>query len=918
MGNAKRTENIFIIIALIAIVSAFFLFGLSHLTKFVTADEHYWTYERIPQYWKALADGKIKKTLINDKPGVTTALISGIGLLHDNSPQDHKIKINDNLDRYNVTETESLYQAFRLPIIVFNGLFLIFFFWIIEKISNKWIALWSTAFIGLSPILIGISQIVNPDSFLWTFSAAAIFSYFALLKHNQKKYLFLSALFTGLAILSKYTANILFPFYLFSLFLYFLTNHDTFSTIKTSDYFKKQLLNFCILLVGSLLTISVFLPAVFIKPVYLYRLTMGFASMKIVFGLILAVVLAIYFDLRFLKCRICMATKKYFFKNTFWFRGFTLCIISFLLVLIIGRTLFPNWRMFEVLPFDIKMFSYTDNFGYYPNILEKYLLEFNPLVFSLTPVVLLSILFLLIRAIFHKNKSDHLFSLMAVIFFVFAYSTASIAADVVATVRYSIVLYPLLGYLAAVGIWDLSNSLSNKINRNMLFLLTVLIILISSISLFAIKPFYFNYASFLLPKNKLISDAWGYGGYEAAQRLNSLPDAASLTIWADYYGVCEFFQGNCITDYEVSPEKYSIDYYVITRRGKIRYGVGRDGKNNAIKAQEIYSKKKSFWEMNIDNRNDNYIKIFKADNELRSAIITDIDHCPSRASVPLEKLESFIDFSQEKEVDFIASLGDNASHRLRDCSSTADMDARFVANYLRSSGIPTHFILGDHDIESNTQSYWNWLETIKRNETFYSFDVKGIHIIILDTVLGGEPMAEPCEKDSECLAIRKRLSDLKQLTFNAYQQKYPEATTSPQEEKKFLKSAAEAMDTEKSNTRSWGIRDSGRVSDSELSWLEADINSTEYSKILVFSDHPLFKFYPERKSYDIVNGEKVREILLNSQKQIVAISGEAHLWHEEKQENIQYYIIDEFRKANGSWAYFTWDQKGFNLAKAVH
>lgn len=613
MEKSKRAENIFITIALVAIISAFFLFGLNHLTKFVTADEHYWTYERIPQYWKALADGKIKKTLINDKPGVTVALISGIGLLRENTPQNHKIKINDNLDKYNTAETESLYLAFRLPIIVFNGLFSIFFFWIIGKISNKWIALWSTAFIGLSPILIGISQIVNPDSFLWTFSAAAIFSYFALLKHDRKKYLFLSALFTGLAILSKYTANILFPFYLFSLFLYFLTNHNDFNNIKTSDYFKKQLLNFCILLAGALLTISIFLPAVFVKPVYLYRLTLGFASMKIVFGLILAVVMAIYFDLRFLKSKICLTTKSYFHKNTFWFRGFMLCVISFLLVLIIGRNIFPNWRMFEVLPFDIKMLSYTDNLGYYPNILEKYLLEFNPLVFSLTPVVLLFMFFCLIRIIFSKNKSDYLFSSVAVIFFVFAYYTASIASDVVATVRYSIMLYPLLGYLAAVGIWDLSSLLSNKINKGALFALTVLIILISATSLFAIKPFYFNYTSFPLPKDKLISDAWGYGGYEAAQRLNSLSNAESLTIWTDYYGVCEFFQGNCITDHEVSPEKYSIDYYVITRRGKIRYRPGQDGEPNAIQAYEYYySKDTPLWHIYIGGRPENFIKTYKS------------------------------------------------------------------------------------------------------------------------------------------------------------------------------------------------------------------------------------------------------------------------------------------------------------------
>lgn len=613
MVNIKQKENIFILIALVAIISAFFLFGLNHLTKFVTADEHYWTYERIPQYWKAFSDGKIKKTLINDKPGVTIALISGIGLLHDSSPQEHKIKIDDNLDRYNTAETESLYQAFRLPIIVFNGLFLLFFFWITEKISNKWIALWSTAFIGLSPILIGISQIVNPDSFLWTFSAAAIFSYFALLKHDQKKYLLLSALFTGLAILSKYTANILFPFYLFSLFVYFLTDCNKFNAAKTADYFKKQLLNFGLLLAGSLLTVSVFLPAVFIKPIYLYRLTLGFASMKIIFGLILVVIMVFYFDFRFLKNRICLAVKSHLLGNSYWFKGPLLIIVSFFLILIIGRNIFPNWRMFEILPFDIKMFSYADNAGYYPNILEKYLLEFNPLAFSLTPPVLFLAFFCLIRLLFFKKKIDYLFDSLVVTFFVFAYCTASIASDVVATVRYSIILYPLLGYLAAVGLWYFTDLFTKNSRKKVLLLLTILIMIISSISLFTIKPFYFNYTNFFLPKDKLISDAWGYGGYEAAQYFNSLPNPENITIWSDYYGVCEFFQGNCVTDYEVSPEKYSIDYYVITRRGKIRYGLGLyNEKPNSIQAYKFYSKNISLWHIYIDDRPENFIKIYKS------------------------------------------------------------------------------------------------------------------------------------------------------------------------------------------------------------------------------------------------------------------------------------------------------------------
>ena len=66
------------------------------------------------------------------------------------------------------------------------------------------------------------------------------------------------------------------------------------------------------------------------------------------------------------------------------------------------------------------------------------------------------------------------------------------------------------------------------------------------ISILMISPFYFSYTNNLLPKTYIINGAWGYGGYEAAQYLNNLPDAKNITVWVDVYGVCEFFVGKCI------------------------------------------------------------------------------------------------------------------------------------------------------------------------------------------------------------------------------------------------------------------------------------------------------------------------------------------------------------------------------------
>jgi len=613
---SKIKEKYIIAFFLATTIAVFFVFGFQHLTKFVTADEHYWVYERVPQYWKSISDRNFKKTLINDKPGVTVALISGAGLLNEKNPETHKTKIDNNLDIYNFNKTEKLYATFRLPILIFSGLFLIYFFWIIKKICNKWIALWSVFFIGMSPILLGISQIINPDSLLWIFSSATIFSYLALLKYNQKKYLFFTSIFLGFAILSKYSANIFFPFFVFLFLLKFLFDDKKTNFLEIKNYFKKQIFNFFVIVIGSLATVSLFLPAVFIKPIYLYRLTLEFSLMKIIFSSILLIFLCILLDIYFLRGKILVIFKNFLMKKLFLVKSSIFFILIVFITLIIGRNFPSDLKVFNYIPFDIKEIGYSHNFNYFPNLFEKLLIEFNPLVFSLTPIVLFVVISVLFGIIFLKIKFKYIFYLFSLIIFILIYYLASIFSDVAVTVRYSIILYPIAGLIAAIGIWEFWDMFFKKKFPKSLIMITIFIFTISIFSLYSSKPFYFCYSNFILPKNRIISDAWGYGGYEAAQHLNSLSDAEKLTIWADYHGVCDFFVGKCITDNRFDKEKYKIDYYVLTRRGRIKhtpYYNSRVGKYpDFSQAFKYYDRTDPFWELYINDRPQNYVRIFKA------------------------------------------------------------------------------------------------------------------------------------------------------------------------------------------------------------------------------------------------------------------------------------------------------------------
>ena len=75
-----------------------------------------------------------------------------------------------------------------------------------------------------------------------------------------------------------------------------------------------------------------------------------------------------------------------------------------------------------------------------------------------------------------------------------------------------------------------------------------------------------GYASELLPKKYSIDlKGMGEGSYEAAQYLNSLPNADELHTWSDKQGVCTFFIGTCHTSLNKKFfEQNEFDYFVVS------------------------------------------------------------------------------------------------------------------------------------------------------------------------------------------------------------------------------------------------------------------------------------------------------------------------------------------------------------------
>jgi len=671
-SKIKSNEKLLIRIMLIISIVIFFSFGLYHLTDFISADEHYWLYnsegDRIHQYWKAIQERDWEDTRINDKPGITLAYISGIGILFEKNPQEIILEDGDQHKIFNPEKTKEINFLYRLPILVLSGLFSLFFFWIIKRITNNgWIALFASSGILLSPVLLGMSTIVNPDSLFWIFGAASVFSFFELLKAREKKLVFLAMLFFGLAMASKYISLIFVPFFFFMLLFYYFFEWDQWK--ENREKFKKDLLGlvayYWLIIPGGIAIFLLMMPAALVSFEVFYESTIGFPGMLPVFLMLIFFQTVILIDLLIFHAKGLF----YIFSKTQILKKYLPPILYLFLAGMVILVLINWMSRFRII--DLENIPYTlkrkDEFGNLPYFF-RWVMEFVPVTFALTPVTLLLLLFTWIKTALWGNRHKFLIFVLSSFFIIFI--AAVIQQGLLLTIRYSIILLPFSLVLSAIAAYDLTESVEKNrpekifsyIYPAVLTVITVIFIfsyfgnennargkdpiinfynlhftyfiilggiilsatyvLIWKIfkwlrthppkhfvvwiflavtgifSLWLINPFYFIYTNDFLPKKYTITGTWSYGGYEAAQYLNGLPNARQLTVWADAYGVCEFFIGRCIRKQIVDMDKYKIDYMV-------------DSTNGQLKPNFNHKIENKVWSLILDGRPRNYVQIFK-------------------------------------------------------------------------------------------------------------------------------------------------------------------------------------------------------------------------------------------------------------------------------------------------------------------
>ncbi len=612
--------KLFTILILSSVVTAHFLFGLYHLNKSTYVDERLWTYgnsKRIEKYWTNIFEKDWYNTRPSDKPGISLAFISGPSLFFT-IPSDFRKENSPSL-----SNLMQMLFIMRLPVLIFTSLSLLLFYYLLKNLFNAKIGLLSTIFIGLSPILLGASRFINPDSLSWSIIPLTILSYFNFHKTKKLKWLYLSGILLGWGLLTKYISNILFVFFLLFIFTQNLFRKEENSEELKQDI-RESLSSLAIITLISLIIFYIFFPGVWVRPERLLIGTLWSQPFEPIWQ---------YFTIF-----ISLLTLDYFFNKSSLttliiakiqkLKYIIIIAIPIVFTITILITLYNVYLAHAPINFESIISSPKTSIrdGSFILYFKAFITSFYVLIFGISPLALIGTLLASLaswKMAYLKKTTSILLYIWYLFLFIIIFYTASIFSITVPIVRYQIILYPLILIIASYGWYYLF--LEFKIKNKFIFYILILFVGLFSLStLYSIRPYYFSYNNPLLPQKHLINlKDMGDGIYETVQYLNNLPGAENLNIWSDRNMVCRLFVGKCTnaTSLKSFIKNGPIyDYYVASRGRKhrttrlINQQLAVDSQY-PLKLDKLYSTNPpTEFEVHLGNRTEQYIKIIKSNN----------------------------------------------------------------------------------------------------------------------------------------------------------------------------------------------------------------------------------------------------------------------------------------------------------------
>ena len=329
-------------------------------------------------------------------------------------------------------------------------------------------------------------------------------------------------------------------------------------------------------------------------------------------GLIFLIVLDIFLFKNIILKWILNSISKY---KKLLVRTFTLIFLALIVFVLINT--YSGMRFFDFQG----ILSSPKGIGSVKGIFDSYagaiLADTYSLIFGISPLALLALIIALVFNFKEKTTYDRkkIIIFYFTLFIIFYYLASSVN-DVAATVRYQIALYPLAFIMSAIGISHITSQ--KNIKKYFPKILTcILVVIISAVGMLIMRPFYFAYASSLLPQQYLLNfKDMGDGSYEAANYLNRLPDAHSLIVWSDKGAVCESFAGDCLTGYtQKELRNIRFDYFIASTGRKSKSTKISSSFKNGLDFQNLYDPKSpSDFNLIIGNRTENFVKILNGNS----------------------------------------------------------------------------------------------------------------------------------------------------------------------------------------------------------------------------------------------------------------------------------------------------------------
>lgn len=238
------------------VMSLIILLSLYRLgTDMFNEDAHLWL-DRSVSFTRALIKGDLQGTFQDPKPGVPVMFLTGTsveGLL-----RLYEYKFGFRPLFYTYDTFHYINFAAKFPLVALNIAFLVSMYLMVKKLFDENVGLLATGILGFQPFYLANSRFLHVDSTLTIFMNLSFLLYVYGFQTKAKKWIILSAVAAGLALLTKTQALFLFPLMALITFMHF---------IFESKNLKGTIDSFGLWIGGTILTYFLAFPAFWVNGI---------------------------------------------------------------------------------------------------------------------------------------------------------------------------------------------------------------------------------------------------------------------------------------------------------------------------------------------------------------------------------------------------------------------------------------------------------------------------------------------------------------------------------------------------------------------------------------------------------------------------------------------------------------------------